>query len=369
MSRASAKLIGILLGLAGATAVLSRSNGRSNPGPQTGPILSECDGTIHSIVIQYVAGADFAADIYCQLISSLPADVRVYVACPAQSDFDELSRIVGGSATRLHPIFTGHEMTAWSRDRWIALRPLDGHGPVTLAAPWAEAGAEIWPQRRGDQRIAGDLARVLSPAVQSEQTGLYFDGGDLLADSQNVFVTPGLIRRNLQKTARTREELCRVIESVTHRHAILLDDAPDHHAGMFMMAAGDNRIVVGDPSLARPLLSPIDLPGGPDFSLETQRRFDSVAQAAISAGYRVTRIPCVPSADGKTYVTPLNGIIDQRNGVRTIYLPQYQNQGRLNAAARATWESLGFNVVPIDVTGTFRYFGTLHCLVNVLEKS
>ena len=61
-------------------------------------------------------------------------------------------------------------------------------------------------------------------------------------------------------------------------------------------------------------------------------------------------------------------LIDQRNGRRTIYLPQFQGESRLNAAARATWQSLGYRVVPIDVTSAFRYFGTLHCLVNVLDK-
>ena len=369
MSSTSAKLLGICLGLALGMIALSRTNGHSDAGPRTGPMLSECDGAIRSIVIQYVAGADFAANIYRQLIPALPGDVRIYAVCPGPGDWDELSAALGNSSKRLTPIFTRHEMTAWSRDRWIALSPLDGQGPTTLAAPWAEAGAGIWLQRRGDQRIASDLAARLTPAVGFEQTGLYFDGGDLLADERSVFVTPGLIRRNLQQTARTRQELEQMIESVTHRHAILLEDAPDHHAGMFMMAAGDNRVVVGDPSLARPLLEPIDLPGGADFSMETQRQFDSVADAASAAGYRVTRIPCVSAADGKTYITPLNGIIDQRDGVRTIYLPQYEHQDRFNAAARGTWESLGFRVVPIDVTGTFRYFGTLHCLVNVLEKS
>jgi hypothetical protein len=137
---------------------------------------------------------------------------------------------------------------------------------------------------------------------------------------------------------------------------------------MFMMAAGDNRVVVGDPSLAAPLYSSSDLPGGADFSPETQARFDSVAKAAKEAGYRVTRIPCVPAADGKTYLTYVNGLIDQRSGRRTIYMPIFDGQDRLNAAGEEVWRSLGFTVVPINVTSAYRYFGTLHCLVNVIDK-
>jgi len=136
-----------------------------------------------------------------------------------------------------------------------------------------------------------------------------------------------------------------------------------------MMAAGENRVVVGDPQLAKPLYNAMNFSDGPDFSTATQRQFDSVAQAAAAAGYAVTRIPCVLARDGKTYLTFVNGIIDQRDGQRTIYMPTYQGQDRLNAAATNVWKNLGYRVVPIDVTSAFRFFGTLHCLVNVIAKS
>ncbi len=50
-------------------------------------------------------------------------------------------------------------------------------------------------------------------------------------------------------------------------------------------------------------------------------------------------------------------------------MPVFEGQDRLNAAARMIWQNLGYRVVPIDVTSAFRYFGTLHCLVNVIEKT
>jgi hypothetical protein len=357
--------VGICIGLAGALSVLAMSGGSQTIQPSSGQMISECDGAIRSIAIQYVSGAYFAVPIYRQFLSVLPTDVHVHVLCPDQKSLRELQAELGETFSRLHPIVTGHAMTTWSRDRWIALESSDG--PATLVASHGEAGAEIWPQRLGDQQIAGDLARALND--RAVRSGLFFDGGDLLADSQSLFVAPGAIERNLQHTCRDRAELRRILQDHFRRTPILLDDAPPHHAGMFMMAAGDGRIVVGDPSLARSLLEPIVLPGGPDFSAPTQRRFDSAAAAVRSAGYRVTRIACVPSNDGKTYLTYVNGIIDQRGGIRTIYMPTYQGQSLLNAAASAVWRSLGYRVVPIDVTSAFRYFGTLHCLVNVIEKN
>ena len=94
----------------------------------------------------------------------------------------------------------------------------------------------------------------------------------------------------------------------------------------------------------------------------------SVADAARAAGYRVVRIPTVCSPDARTYITYLNGLIDQRDGHRTIYLPQYDHADALNQAAAKVWQDLGYEVRPVNVTSVYRYFGTLHCLVNVLAK-
>lgn len=357
--------VGICLGLLAAAVVLAMTGAAPKP-VIYGPMLSECDGRIRSVAIQYVEHSQFAIPIYRQFLRALPGDVKIYALCPDRVSFDELKSGVGGDSSRLTPVVTGHAMTAWSRDRWISLRPVAGERGVTLVAAAAENGAEIWPQRAGDERIAQDLAHFAGKEFL--RSGLFFDGGDLLADSRCVFVSPGAIARNIQHTCGDGAELKEFVRRQTRREPILLTDAPDHHVGMYMMAAGDDRVVVGDPSLGERLFSGDELPGGADFSPATQRRFDSVAAKAAAAGYRVTRIPCVPAWDGKTYITYVNGIIDQRGGVRTIYMPTYQGQERLNDAGAAVWRGLGYRVDPIDVTSAFRFFGTLHCLVNVVEK-
>jgi peptidyl-arginine deiminase len=353
------------VGLAAAVFVLAAISPRGHVAAP-GAMISECDGRIRSVAIQYVAGADYASNVYSQLLRQLPVDVTVYALCPDEQAFGELQSRLGSESGRLVKIITHHPMTAWSKDRWVSLRAGKDEAFGTLMASCGEHDAQIWPQRLGDQRIAQDLASVIG--YDAVHSSLYFDGGDLLADSRSVFVSPGAIARNVQHTCSDASELKQFLQRQLGLKPILLGDAPDHHVGMFMMAAGENRIVVGDPALARPLYSSIELPGGPDFSEATQRRFDSVAAAARAAGYEVIRIPCVPACDGKTYITYVNGIIDQRDGQRTIYMPTFESQPRLNEAARGVWESLGYRVVPIDVGGTFRLFGTLHCLVNVIAR-
>ena len=52
-----------------------------------------------------------------------------------------------------------------------------------------------------------------------------------------------------------------------------------------------------------------------------------------------------------------------------VLMPMYQGAEAMNAAAETAWRDLGYAVTPIDCTTVFGKFGTLHCLVNVLERS
>ena len=82
----------------------------------------------------------------------------------------------------------------------------------------------------------------------------------------------------------------------------------------------------------------------------------------------MVRIPIVPGRDGRTYVTYLNVLVDQRGGRRIVYLPTFRGMGALNAAAASVWRGLDYEVRPVDCTTTYEHFGSLRCLVNVLRR-
>jgi hypothetical protein len=226
-----------------------------------------------------------------------------------------------------------------------------------------------------------DIATALSPSVSARRSALYFDGGDFLTDTENVFAIPRVLQRNLQHTVGSRDELLEILSGQFHRRVVLLDESPDHHAGMFMASVGHRTVLVGDPSLGKQFL-PLDLAPDaaetstesaglgfePDFSQQTQHLFDAVASQCSTLGYRVIRIPTVPGCDGRSYLTYVNVLLDQRAGRQIVYLPYYRGAGRLNAAGRAVWEGLGYEVRVVDCTTVFRHFGCLHCLVNVLSR-
>ena len=372
------KIVGAAVGLTIAffvVRVLDVPGTRRPSGPlaRQGPVLSDCTGRIRELVVQYVAGAtDIVADAYPDFVRQLAADVTVYVVCPDQAAFDDFRNRVYPVRCQVRPVFTGCEMTCWARDRWLALAPGKPGAATCLLAPCQENGAEIWPARRGDHRVADFLAQSMPTAVVARRSRLAFDGGDFVADARTAFVTPRVARRNVGSAVSSASALRRELLDILKREMVLLTDAPPHHAGMFMMPVAGKRMLVGDPSLAKRFLTDVavdtlDFPD-PDFSADTQQRFDAVAAACSTAGYDVVRIPVVPGTDARSYWSYVNVLIDERDDCQIVYMPVYRTAEVLNEAAATVWRKLGYEVRAVDCTRTFRHCGSLRCLVNVLTR-
>jgi hypothetical protein len=339
----------------------------------TGPLTPDAGGAIGEVVVHFTRDAGpTVGTAYRDLLSQLPADVTVDVVCPEDEDFRAFTDRVGGVACRVRPVAVRHPVTAWSRDRWVALSPAHDGEPVRLLLPREEEGAATWPARAGDERVGEDLANAFPDGVRALRSHLFFDGGDFVADERTVLVAEAVLRRNLQRTVGTREELEGVLASRFRRRVVLLHDVPDHHAGMYVMLAGGGVAVVGDPSLALRTLGGVPreplCPCGDDFSPATQRLFDSCAEQCAAAGFRVVRIPTVAGRDSRTFVTFVNALLDERDGLRTVYMPSYANAPALTDAAERVWRGLGFAVRRVDCTRVYPEFGTIHCLANVLRR-
>ncbi len=368
----TAVLGGILLGLM-ISALLAAylPSGRDTTSRPEGVLLSDCDGVLDQIVLHYTTdSASIVGETYRQFLSQLPETTTVHVVCPKQDDFDHLVDRLGQTHIRLKPLIVDHPVTCWSRDRWIAMA--DGNR-ATLLTPREELGADVWVERAGDGKVGADLAAGLQN-VRHRRSSLLFDGGDFVTDDRVAVVTPDVLKRNLQQTVQTRLELIERLEKTLGRRVVLFDRAPDHHAGMFMMTLGNGHVLVGDPDAGKRLVQKAGLDpkslcgdGGADFSKSTAADFDSVADRCRTEGYAVHRIPVVPGKDGRTYLSYLNVILDQRDGVRTVYLPVF-GEPALDEPAAQTWRSLGFKVHAVDCSSTYPHFGSLRCLVNVLRR-
>jgi N-dimethylarginine dimethylaminohydrolase len=290
----------------------------------------------------------------------LPAEVEVVLVCPDAAARDVLLAAVHQPAERFRIVLTGAAMTSWSRDRWVALRNPER---TVLLTPAIENGADTWPARRGDEQIATRLAETLD-GFATTRSRLQFDGGDFLADGRRVFVAPAVLKRN---PSVSRDAMAAELGALFGKEVVFLHNAPPHHIGMYLAIAGESVAVVGDPSLTTGRVPSGLLEG--DYAPGIQQQFHDVATQLKALGYRVERIPTVVAPDTKTYLTYVNGLIEARDGVRTVYMPSYRGVEAINQQATDVWKKLGFRVVPVDCTAVFPYFGTLHCLVNVLARS
>ena len=230
-------LAGIAIGLAAALLVLGYvSMQRAQPAPTMFP---DEGSRIRAVVMQYANGSEFVAPVFRQYLQYQSPDVTAYVACPEPDDFARLQQLLGSVPCHLVPVFTHHPMTAWSRDRWVALKLPDATGPTTLLSPKGENGQDSLarPRRRFPHR--GRTSPTPSPpSSRPNAAGCSSTAAIFWPTAPFVFVTRALLERNLQHTVTTREKLLEAISRDLHLQPVLLEDGPPHHAGMFMMSAG-----------------------------------------------------------------------------------------------------------------------------------
>jgi hypothetical protein len=100
---------------------------------------------------------------------------------------------------------------------------------------------------------------------------------------------------------------------------------------------------------------------------ELARQLNSVADQMHSLGLRVLRVPLMPSATSRAWISYNNGIIETREGRTRYYMPTFGLK-RLDDAAADVFRGTPCDVMPIDCSGIWHLCGSLHCLVNVVER-
>ncbi len=180
-------------------------------------------------------------------------------------------------------------------------------------------------------------------------------------------------------------------------------NTPDHteepatdHMDMGFTPFGDKEAFLGDPGLAKQLLegmTPAEIKqanerlseiAGKPVTIENyfsgvgtrnrdnQEDFESYKRIAEGKGLEVTRLPHLEPQDGMPYISYNNCLMErfQKDGqeVKRVFLPQY-GVPKLDDYARGTWESKGFEVIPMELGALSAYWGALRCISNWLERS
>jgi peptidyl-arginine deiminase len=336
-------------------------------GPEHRLVPEDASGRLRRIAIHYVPSMDTRAmPVWRELFRVLPGDIAVAVAVERAQDFDRLIvRLHEAQIAHLErftAVIVNRPLTTWSRDRMASLGGSSGGG--VLAPPRVATGSG---PRAGDWDAPFAIAREVYHA-KPRIAELVFEGGDLAASNKYVFADANLLGRNLGRGDATRAHLESALRRTFSQDIVWLGDAPgeipEHHIMMYMVPLDDRAVLVGDVRLGRKLAPALE--ADPDVELHAAR-FDRAAALLAARGFAVTRVPVVVLPGAGSYVTYTNALFDRDVAGPVVYLPIYRVP-ELDAAAARVYESLGYRVVPIDVSTIYRLNGSLGCLVNVMAR-
>ena len=351
--------------------------------------LIEDVGRITRVVIHYSPGTDqgppgtgeAVADIYRRFLRAVDSEVQVIWVSENQRDLDDLRTRLGDAYPSDSLVLLTHKpITTWSKDRFTCLVGENGLAPTVLLAPARKVVPN--PLRTHDQEVPWRLAAAFPRLVVCRELQMHFDGGDILATSRGVFVHPAVLSRNppvpssRHSDERLRERLRSTLGELVWLGPIA-SDVPPHHVGMFLTVANGTAFV-GDVQLAdrltvgheAELAAACQSTGGPADAgtrAELARQLNCVADQMRSRGLRVVRVPLVPSATARAWMSYNNGIVETREGRTFYYMPTF-GMKRLDDAAADVFRRSGCEVVSIDCSRIWQFCGSLHCLVNVVAR-
>ena len=335
-------------------------------------LISDAHGAIAEICIQYrqdfnPAVIETLADLFAGMADD--ADIRVIVEAREEFEFlkGELVRRGVTGLDRLTAVITGFPITPWARDRFGAMTA--GRKTVIAVPP---VRSNVPGPRGNDERVPEILASSLSGAL-CLPLPFMFEGGDLLADEDNAFLSANCLARNSPHDVDDRPGLLRRIEDALRKNIVVIggtpEDVPDHHICMYLTPLGDRRVAVADPLLGLELYR--QNPAGDAVDVETDtskyQPFLEVIRCMEQKGFRVVHIPFLLTRTPRVYVSYNNVMLERQGGEKRVYMPVY-NIPALDRAAGEAFAAQGWHVIPVRVAKLYRHTGSLRCQVGIIKR-
>ncbi len=400
---------------------LERTRGRNTDSV----LMPDCGGKIERIVCN-VNSARRAVLRNYQLIDNIvngfAPQAEVIIATNDRSAFQVLSN-PWPQAVRFFELSKDIPITIWPQDPFVVMQKENGENFLLLSAEF---------ERAKDKQMAASLAEFLN--LTCEESGLSFEGGNIVSDRRYVFIGANTIIQNAVTLKKPQNKIVRSFQKQFGRPVAVIGPVPQPIAHIDMMLApiDDNRIMLADtkwgadiaqqelennpagvhefedfcrltffahPDIkelydvnGNPILPP-DLTDMTKQAVKTSRKIapklDGVAQGLKQLGYEVIRIPFLtdnddsqePNATEKdsdkknkcdkiSYpnLTYTNVLIENSNGEKIVYLPQY-GWNAFDSQAVKCWRNAGFRVKVINgFTTSSMYGGSLRCCVKVLKR-
>ena len=412
LSRALATLIALAL-LATGLLLVSRPPGSSS-------ILADSHGRIEQVVLSVSSARSSTlrnALLSSSIVNALPEYVQILILAPDREAFTVVSN-PWPERVRFADMPENHQLTIWPQDPFLVLDGADG--PRLLASPGFE--------RAEDSKMARAVARQLG--LPLETAGLRFEGGNIVADREHVFIGANTIRHNALRLREDEREIARRFGEALNKKVVVIGPAPQPvgHIDMMLTPLGDARLLLADPAWgARLARGELESNAGAvaDFERRCERNFfghaditevttsdgeilraprivgttaeaiadsdaiaadiDRLAVTLAELGFEIVRIPflfrkpapaelpapgrTIPSRPGYPVLTYNNALLETSESTRRVYLPTYGWQA-LDDAGAAVWQTLGYEVrrIPGFETSAM-YGGALRCSVKVLRRT
>jgi hypothetical protein len=336
------------------------------------------------------------------VVAATPQGAREVRAMAERSGVADRTRILDAHAD---------SMSIWIRDSMIPLRREDGVASILIP------DRTYWIGKQ-DGMVPRMLGSVYPHVRYDVHPLLRMDGGNVMSNLRETFVGADSIEqtrdrlRELAGPISGLDELVpelltdtfgRKISVVCEGNAVGADGEkqPAFHIDMIMTPIGEHAFTVGDPRLAlehlagmskaerahwnRVMAQAAGVPAGTDIIGGLERvngdpaslaKFDRLAAELHRKGYDVERVPYL-NGERRSHLLPYmtyNNCLQERyreddgTPVQKIYLPQYGCEP-LDASARATYERLGYVVVPLPMTAITILEGAIRCSAYPLERS
>ena len=390
----------------------------SQPSAAAPELLSDTDGRISTVVLSVNSARRAAlrnADLVTQIVNGLPRRVDVDILSNDRSAF--IARNPNPERVRFLDLPDSKPVTIWTQDPFLVLHDVDD-GITTLLA-----SREF--ERADDYQMAQKIAEA--NGFETRVSKLYFEGGNIVADGQTIFIGANTIRYNAQQLGISEIDVVLSFEAELGRKVLVIGPVPQPvaHIDMMLTPLGNGRIAIADAGwgarIARQALQqdPDSVDAFERFcheyffghpSIRSIRRrdgeqitapdmhgrtatavaasqniaslLDGIAGSLEAHGYRVERVPLLfggpelrddlSSAEGSVADFPMltynNVLLETGEHRNSVYLPAY-GWSAMDDAAQAAWQSMGYSVKRIDgLTFSSMYGGALRCSVKVLER-
>lgn len=332
------------------------------------------------------------------IINALPERSRVTLVAPDRDAFAVQSNPWRDRITWVD-VEKHYRLTIWPQDPFLVLRDDDGYRLLV--------SGEF--DRAEDSELGDLLATSLDwPAAHSK---LSFEGGNIVADEQFVFIGANTIRANAMRLDQTDQSIARDFRTVLGKQVVVLGPVPQPigHIDMMITPLGDKTLLLADPGwgarLAQQALAnepasvmafeqrcmdnffgdrgidnvlledgeryrPPDLVGATAGAIADSQHIapvmDTLRQQLLDMGFTVQRVPYLQQAPPVPTTTTETAPARPAPGYpqityNNVLLENYRERGsrirvvylpqygweQFDRVGREVWEKLGYRVVPV----------------------